>query len=522
MAADATRAARLGKALDGILSGRSQISSRNSTQFLEAICAQTDPPACLNKLISSAHGLSSVQSAMRFDLSITFLNSQATAFLGYISSPELSSIGGGEYLKNLLRAVVNPSFFLDAYVRAFRAKELDEPAQLTFAWLLYQLLLFPSDYDEVYRDLAADPEILNPLIASGSHEVRVAGERIKHVLQTQTVGDFENTEFGPGGRHDNDKVDFREIAIVPTADEITSKQPPFLRKSIELEDPTVGDSLVADYLDNHFRLLREDMIYELREELQAVLEGKRKRQRAAPVDHLKLVSAHYAIDQPAQAKWKRGRWSVLLQRTQEFPFFANMGPPKRRDWLKDNYRFLKHRSLACVLLEKEIIAFATIDRNEDMLARSPPVLVLQFEGEANTVRALMRMKDATNLTLITIDVAVFAYEPILKTLQEIRTLPLAEEILYWSASKTPATVSRRPLAIVDAVRRDPGTELQTLIGTPKSIKLDNSQAEAFVAGMTQAVALIQGPPGMRSPCIELHKTADVTQRDRKELHRCIM
>jgi hypothetical protein len=493
MSQDVARAARLAKSLQGLLSGQTPLSKRNYLQFLEAICAQPDPATCLGKIMASSHGVACVQEAMRVDLTPTFLNGPGSQLLRYLSASNLSTLGGGEFLSRIVIAIVDPPFFLNAFVDAFKTYKLDDEAQIAFSWLLLQLLRCTDD-DEIYFDLAKDPSIIDRLLASAIADVRSAGELIKHITQTRMIGDFEAAEYGPGGRHDNDKIDFREIAIMPTADEIMSKQAPFLRKSVEIEDAAV-ETRVADYLDNLFRLLREDMIYETREELQKILDNKLKTQRVFPVDHLRLSRVHHIIDQPAQQKWKRGRWSVLLERTVPFPQLAKMSEAKRRDWLRDNRRFLKHRSLACVLLDKDIIAFATIDRDEDLLSKTPPVIVLQFEGEVNAVKALLKMKNASNLTIVPVDTAVFAYEPILKTLQESRTLPLSQELLFWTTGKLPGRVQRAPLSIEATVRSTPNVELQNLLQMPKSVKLDPSQSDSFLAGLTQTVAIIQGPPG---------------------------
>lgn len=174
---------------------------------------------------------------------------------------------------------------------------------------------------------------------------------------------------------------------------------------------------------------------------------------------------------------------------------VQMSESKRRDWLRDNRRFIKHRSLACILLDKDVVAFATIDRDEDLLSKSPPIIVLQFEGEVNAVKALLKMKNASNLTVVPVDTAVFAYEPVLKTLQESRTLPLSQQLLFWNSGEPPACVRRQALSIEATIRRTPAAELQHLLKTPTSIKLDSSQSESFLAGLTQAVTIIQGPPG---------------------------
>jgi hypothetical protein len=494
MSQDVARAARLSKHLNTTLSGQMPVSKRNYLQFLEAICVQPDAATCLGKIMSSSHGVAAVQEAMRVDLTPTFLNGPGTGLLRYLSAPNLATIGGGEFIRQILLAIVDPPFFLNAFDEAFKTYKLDDEGQIAFAWLLLQLVK-STDNDSPYFDLARDASVIDRLLSSTIEEVRVSGEMIKHIAQTRMVGDFDGAEYGPGGRHDNDKPDFREIAIMPTADEITSKQAPFLRKSVEIEDAPV-ETRVADYLDNLFRLLREDMIYETREELQKILESKRKNQRVFPVDHLRLSRVHHIIDQPAQQKWKRGRWSVLLERIVDFPHLAKMSDSKRRTWFRDNRRFLKHRSLACILLDKEVIAFATIDRDEDLLSKTPPTVVLQFEGEVNAVKALLKMKNAPNLTIVPVDTAVFAYEPVLKALQESRTLPLSQQLLFWKTGEPPACVRREPLPLEVVIRKTPDAELQHLLHTPRPIKLDSSQSDSFLAGLTQSVAIIQGPPGI--------------------------
>jgi hypothetical protein len=496
MSQDAGRAMRLGKTMDTVLSGKVPVSKRNYLQFLEAICAQTDPVACLGKIIASPTGVAAVQGAMQVDTSPTFFNGPAASLFQFLSAPGLVTIGGGEYLKRILVAIVEPHiFFLTPFVDAFKNYRLDEQAQLSLAWLLLQLIMASAQEDLSVVNLIQDPKVLGPLLASNFPNVRSHAERIKHIIQTRSSGTFDDEEYGPGGRHDNDKADFREIAIIPTADEIASKQAPFMRKSIEVEESTNMETRVPDYLDNLFRMLREDMIYETREELQKIMGEKRKTQRVSPIDNLRLSSVHHAIDQPAQGKWKRGRWSILLERTAEFPQFVKMSAAKRKDWLKDNRRFIKHRSLAGVLLDKEVVAFATIDRDEDLLARSPPVIVLQFEGESNTVKALLKMKGAVNLTVVPVDTPVFAYEPVLRTLQDSRTLPLSQDILFWNDKLPPTRVDRNQLSIEKILRRTPDAELQDLLETPKSIRLDKSQSDSFIAGLSQSIAIIQGPPG---------------------------
>jgi hypothetical protein len=127
------------------------------------------------------------------------------------------------------------------------------------------------------------------------------------------------------------------------------------------------------------------------------------------------------------------------------------------------------------------------------------VIVLQFEGEASTIKTLLKLKKSHHpkIKLIQIDTAIFSYEPVLKALQSMRSMPLSSELLCWSPTSTvePPTYTL-PIAIVQAIKSDPRQDLSTLLRTPKPILLDNSQVLSLLAGLTQKVSLIQGPPGV--------------------------
>ncbi|KAI2511974.1 Nfx1-type zinc finger-containing protein [Fragilaria crotonensis] len=62
----------------------------------------------------------------------------------------------------------------------------------------------------------------------------------------------------PGGRHDNDFLNYRDIRLVPTLDEIQSEIPSYLPMASEankvIDDPDLR------LLDSNFRLLREDAL----------------------------------------------------------------------------------------------------------------------------------------------------------------------------------------------------------------------------------------------------------------------
>jgi hypothetical protein len=486
------RSLKLNKLLGSILFGQLNVTIQNAPLFLEAVCAQSDPADCISRIIASKAGLASVQAAMRSNLSTDFLNGPATALLKYIQAPELMTIGRGDFLSQVVLKIVEPPIFWSAFMQSFLGKELQEKGQLCFAWLLLQLISLPGEMAGKYREFAQDPKLLNMLLTSSQLDTRTFGSKIKHILAACGPGAPVDSEFGPGGRHDNDFVDFHEITMLPTADEIASTEPVFLRPSAQLEDPETEDTRVATYLDNQFRLLREDMLYEMREELQIALGKKKGNHRGLVIEGFKFVDIYWAKGD------KNCKWGITLRCHHDPWFFKKVEPKDRKTHIIENRKILKHQSLACLIVDDEIVAFATVNRDEDLLAQKPPVVVLQLEGEASTTRALITIKTGRNIKLVQIDTAIFSYEPVLKALQNAQAVPLSSELLFWKEGGIIGRPLSQPKRLIQAIMADPRQNLQTQLNTPRSILLDKSQSASLLAGLTQNVTLIQGPPGTGS------------------------
>ncbi|KAJ7158758.1 P-loop containing nucleoside triphosphate hydrolase protein [Mycena filopes] len=491
-ALDPARRRRLDKLLNDILHGKQKLSAQNNPHFIEALCAQPDAATCVNNIISSPAGLTAVQDSMRLDLSTKFFNGAATDVLTYLQAPTLSDIGGGSLLNQVILKIVDPPIFWNQFILAFRTGQLQDGAQRCFAWLLLHLISTASELSNPYLDLARDATIVDKISASANPETSALGEKITHFieLRTTTTTTTFHGDLLPGGRHDNDFADFRAIAILPTAEEITSKKASFLRSSSELEDPETIDTRLSIYLDGLFRLLREDMLYELKEELLA--HSTKKGRRGLTIDGMTLVGIHCGPD------GKRCKWGINLECTEDLPFFDKIKPTERRAHLASNgnaRKFLKHQSLTCLFLDGELVAFATLNRDEDLLAKKPPILVLQLEGDISASNVLLGLKKAKSIKLIQINTAVFAFEPVLKALQDMRGMPLAPELLFWTPDDILRNPSSPPMHIISALTSNPRCDLQPLLGTPKSIILDASQSASLLSALNQKVSLIQGPPG---------------------------
>ena len=501
------RAIRLQRNFDDVIHGRKALAPHTSPLFIEGLCIQQDAPGCVHKLNNSKGGLQAIQSVMRMDTSPAFMNGSGTKVLTYFQPPELKDIGGGRYLQQIVTKIANPPIFWDAFILAFKGGRLQEPATLCFAWLLLQLVSLPGDEADPYRPVAQDTTIVDSLVASQNNDIRTIAHKIRHVVSAHTVSVLGTGDYGPGGRHENDFEDFRKIAIFPTADEITSKEQPFYRTSDELDDPATVDTRLGTYLDNQFRLLREDMVYDMREELE-IVQGKKKGHRMGlVVDGLKLLDVYCGTPD------RRVKWGIQLECTRDLWVFEDVKPKDRKAALQNHRRFAKHGSMACILINDKVIGFASIHRDEDLLSKQPPIFVVQVEGAASTVNVLTRLKTASNVKMVQIDTALFAYEPVLKAIQDIKDVPLAEELLFWDKDSPARPPSFPEPDIVAALEVDPSCELQSYLGTTSSVKLDEKQAASLVTGLTQKVSLIQGPPGK---FIRLTPTFCVAERLREQ------
>ena len=532
---DNPKAAKLHKLFNSIVAGTTALTAQNNALFLESISSSPDPAEYVHAIIDSAVGLQVLRKSLTLDTSIAFLNNSAPMLLRALASPDMSTINGGSYIQKVIEYMVQPpTTFWDAFLRAFQANQLVPDAQESFAWLLLQLVLLPVNKAMPYDRLAQNPSIINTLLDSPRSGVRSIAAKIKHVVNHSGSTPRSELLDGPGGRHDNDHSDFRQISILPTADELEfTSERAFLRRSSWLEDPATEENRLATHIDNQFRLLREDMVGEIREEVQIALGKRSGKYRGVVIEGLVLKDLYYKrfeddtdseddtdvhyggyggygggrnlfgenrVNRERDYQWVP--WALTFECQNSSFWFKNCKDAKAREaFLKDNPRFLHHQSLTCLIADGEVVAFPSIVRDEKLLANERPIFVLRFDNAKQGItNALMRLPKAKHVKLIHIDTAVFSYEPILTALQMKRTLPLEREILFFRDGMVLDPPTHQPKAVVAAIKAAPTQNLQHFLDTPKPIHLDQAQADALINALSQRVALIQGPPGMLIVC----------------------
>lgn len=486
------RVSRLTKFFYDILNRKRTLNaSKDGKLFIEAVCAQADAGNCAHKLIKSPAGLAAIQTSVRLDTSAAFISQNTVPLLQYLQDPLLKAIDSGSVLVRILIAIVEPPFFWDAFTQAFRGHGLTADACRTYAWLLLQLVGLPGVNSSTYVALARAADVMDSMLKSPDGETRNLGQMIKHSFSTDSQDLHVNAEIKPGGRHDNDHANHRDISIIPTADEILSRERPFIRMADFIDSPNMAPALKALHIDNQFRLLREDMLGKIREEIQILTGVKpRRRHKGITVDNLRLIG----VDMGTKRKDRR-QWGIVLQSRSELPQLRNIEPPKRKTYLISNKHILRHGNMACLLVDNEPIAFPTIHRNEEELSKSPGNLIIQFPDDPTLSNALCRLKTGSETRVVQLDTAVFAFQPFLKQLQEMKELPLSEELLYWQEGKMLQGPSFQPTHLIEKLKKLAGKDLQRILETKRSVQLDASQRESLCASLGQRVSLVQGPPG---------------------------
>lgn len=272
-------------------------------------------------------------------------------------------------------------------------------------------------------------------------------------LLVPQVAVWGNDLLPPGGHHDNDFLNFRDISIIPTVDEVsgggaqTSQYLPFHSgdNAFIQEDPE------ASYIDSIFRLYREDMVRSLREELF----GQKRRWNCTRVMELDC-----GLDRPSNRKVNRSPALVLRL---ALPDQLRSMKRTQRENLWKHSKSLQKGTLICLCRsdgdpnEEEFrpIAFGTIATRELswLCHEDGPFIRIMLNRIEDIVKCVSDIgaQKNRNLSIIEACRSFFTYECVLRRLQTMETVPFSDELVHGSKMK-----------LVQAICRTPCDYLQTL------------------------------------------------------------
>ncbi|KAL2264535.1 hypothetical protein VTJ83DRAFT_7045 [Remersonia thermophila] len=492
---DPRRLARLHGLFRDVTSGKRAIRSVPDAQlFLEAVRNQKSPSKCAEMLVSSPSGLNAVQAAVRVDLSQQFIVSHTLPTLRYFSDPEVKVLVDGQLVRDLVTVIAHPPTLLDVLIHLFETNQIPDDSLFPVAWLSLEIVNLPSGSPVNFERLVHCLSTNESFLKCQDHDTRDLGYKIRKAINLR-----RSPTSTQHNNHDNDFEDYRKIRIYPTNDEFLCTQPPYLLTMREVYETDLEQRARA-VVDMQFRMLREDMLSELRQDIQIAVGKKKGRRRAIALGNLVPTKIENRDEEAGRYK----RCTLLLKCLSGLDWLHQHDTKARKKFLEAHPSILRHQSFGVICRNNDIVAFAFLDRDIDKLIRSPPIVSLQFTDHEGLERALLALSSPERKTVqfLVVDTPVFAYEPVLSALQNMTDLPLLD--LLVNPTGTTGLVFEVPLGLQKMVANLKGSLKLFESGVPavkmvemnaQPIKVDESQFRALVAALSSPISLIQGPPG---------------------------
>ncbi|KAG4267231.1 hypothetical protein FPRO04_04843 [Fusarium proliferatum] len=498
--ASGSRAAKLIKTFWAVVKGEQQIINAHSAKLFAQACeiyrSKNSPVKFVEVLISNPAGIAALERVVRVDLTFSFINTTALPFLLTLSDEGVASLSNGGFLRQMLTAILEPVTFWIAAVGAYHNDKLDNVGLEAFAWLCLRIVSDQASFG-IHKQAVKELMDSKSLLKSQSPEVRKTAYRIDKIIKIFAQPEIASNGVTPGGRHDNDHANFRDISIYPTSDELLSTDPPYLQRLGEVFD-TPMETRSQSYRDWLFRLLREDMLSELREDLQVAMSQKKGKRRPVALAQLRLVGIN--TDHDIETK-HIPPYALYVACQQGIDFPPKVSKSGKKAFIEESKNFMKQDSFGALCCNGSIIVFGSLVRDVANLLKTPPIIGIKFSDGSGLEKAIAALqgpfKDKVKFFIV--DTATFAYEPILQRLKTIAEFPFEAQLIdaEQPAQDGPRSTSLDALphqlrAALDSGRKikmPPGLKLK------KDIYLEGAQLRSFIHGISSNLALIQGPPG---------------------------
>eukprot|EP00736_Rhodelphis_marinus_P009799 Rmarinus@m.14001 len=483
-------------------------SQRDAESFLRAVVEQKREPKEVLAGLSTEKGTEGTVQALSMNTSASFYKMFILPFFRFLGHRDFSMGTCKRPLERFLQKIATDPFFLQSLGEAILYNYISATDDIdVIGWFVLVILRNQENDDEKlpYLDVleaAITSRCSLALKKSISNAARVNDE---HRFRNPSLLSFQNAS--PGGRHANDKVDFRRIDIVPSMEEVRCQREPYLPRA---NDEPLFDDPVTCLLDRQFRLVREDFVGQLREELQRRFgpnaggaRGRKVLTNAYPCsvfagdtnnrDSLGLIL--FTFDQPGPVP---RAVRLQAQNAGNNKAVRSVVIPECKKFWEDETRWFADSSLVCCVRNGDPLCLATVSlRDPVRLATLEPTIGLHFGSESDLSIILQDMgKGIPSYELVQLSSAAFSYTPVLKRLQDMNSLPLEKQILSGRNENLPIHKFETLYDVADHVlMANENTNLQHIFNTPDELRLDLSQRRAVGESLKRRVGLIQGPPG---------------------------
>eukprot|EP00051_Salpingoeca_urceolata_P025827 m.470433 g.470433 ORF g.470433 m.470433 type:complete len:1716 (-) comp20369_c0_seq2:130-5277(-) len=420
------------------------------------------------------------------------------------------------------------SSFADELLKGIKSESVTDLD--TVAWFLVQL----AKSDPTIREHATVAKILDLLQSEKTPATRALANIVLGVSHQNPTSQTD-MQLPPGGRHDNDHANYRDIEVIPTAAELTCRDKPFLPFAPSENDSPADETAEAEaeLLDRQFRLMREDLVGPLRDELVAELKLPQEKQRYmfgnprlaqihAEPKRVAAMQLRIEVDMPPRIL---GRLRRKMSCREAKEFFES-GPGRKvfgRDTLilfldKSKSKHPKVLAVGRVCDRETMVvaavvnkmdqggsAFLSRDWNAPFVSESLEVGV-SFSGPSlyhmvENVAGLGHKKFGKHVgdMVFNATASFFAYEPVLDTLKEMDCVPFREELALGQPSL--------PADGRDVFYDELPTSIRDAIGS------DVTQQKALELALNKRIALVQGPPGTGKTYIGVQIIKAILDRD---------
>lgn len=151
--ASADRSQKLKHYFHDVIKGKRNISTPSLAKlFFEAVQAEQPIAVCVETILSSTNGLQAIRTAVRADISTSFILDHSLRFIHVFADGAVKTLANGHFLCSIVQAIAEPPTLWNVLMDMFRRKELGDQQLRAFSWLCSELLDLPVD---VSFDIAA-------------------------------------------------------------------------------------------------------------------------------------------------------------------------------------------------------------------------------------------------------------------------------------------------------------------------------------------------------------------------------